>query len=326
MKANKFGSRGARFHPPPRKWRQKAYVPVLTARFCARAIFHGTKKSLQTNKGRRSAERRILRDRSAQSERCRWAGSRRALLLGDALAFRRSTAALADCSAQSGPALHGSANGCDSVRHPGSQLLADLRRGRPGEFPNRPRTRLRAPSRAPLPLASIGRHRLTSLGRAGRSLLVRWVVWIQEISAGYAISLMRRDSFFVVCLIRRRANCGIAAMIRTFQLRLGGYWHFLFVTASQLHFLRFLIRGIWTVILRWPGSGPRRMRPERPGRTPLGDGNESVGWAERSEAHVDFSRLSECMGTAHRAFAYAPLANFPRVLLCPDRSESRQPC
>ena len=65
--------------------------------------------------------------------------------------------------AQSGPALHGSANGCDSVRHPGSELLADRRRGRPGGFPNRPRMELRTPSRAPLPPASIGRHRLTSL-------------------------------------------------------------------------------------------------------------------------------------------------------------------
>jgi hypothetical protein len=65
--------------------------------------------------------------------------------------------------AQSGPALHGSANGCDSVRHPGSELLADRRRGRPGGFPNRPRMELRTPSQAPLPPASIGRHRLTSL-------------------------------------------------------------------------------------------------------------------------------------------------------------------
>jgi hypothetical protein len=118
-------------------------------------------------RGRRSAERRVLRDHSAQSQRCRWAGSWRAPLLADALAFRRSTAALArDLSAlaQSGPALHGSANGCDSVRHPGSELLADRRRGRPGGFPNRPRMELRTPSRAPLPLASTGRHRLTSLG------------------------------------------------------------------------------------------------------------------------------------------------------------------
>jgi len=71
--------------------------------------------------------------------------SRRAFLLGNALASRRSTAALADCSAQSGPALHGSANGCDSVRHPGSQLLADWRRGQPGEFPNRLRAECMAP-------------------------------------------------------------------------------------------------------------------------------------------------------------------------------------
>ena len=105
-------------------------------------LLYGTKKSLQTNKGRRSAERRVVRDRSALSKRHRWAGSRRAPLLADALAFRRSTAALARFSglAQSGPALHGSANGCNSVRHPGSQLLADRRRGRPGEFPNRPNT------------------------------------------------------------------------------------------------------------------------------------------------------------------------------------------
>src|SRR5579863_7902423 len=38
------------------------------------------------------------------------------------------------------------------MRYPGSQLLADWRRGQPGEFPNRPRMKLRAPSRAPLPL------------------------------------------------------------------------------------------------------------------------------------------------------------------------------
>ena len=69
--------------------------------------------------------------------------SRRAPLLADALASRRSTAALAKFSglAQSGPALHGSGD----VRYPGSQLLADLRLGRPGEFPNRLRTECMAP-------------------------------------------------------------------------------------------------------------------------------------------------------------------------------------
>ncbi len=104
------------------------------------SYLHGTKKSLQTNKGRRSAERRVLRDRGhAQAERRLYiALSRRAPLLANALAFRRSTAALARFSglAQSGPALHGSGD----VRYPGSQLLADRRRGRPGEFPNRPNT------------------------------------------------------------------------------------------------------------------------------------------------------------------------------------------
>jgi hypothetical protein len=40
----------------PQQVGRKAYVPVLAAHFCARAIFHGTKKSLQTNQG--EAERR----------------------------------------------------------------------------------------------------------------------------------------------------------------------------------------------------------------------------------------------------------------------------
>src|SRR6185437_11847314 len=42
-------------------------------------------------------------------------------------------------------------------------------------------------------------------------LLVRQAIWIQENPAAAAIPLMGRDSF--VCLIRRRGNCGIAAMI-----------------------------------------------------------------------------------------------------------------
>jgi hypothetical protein len=136
--------------------------PVLALRFLfAPRALPTISRNGPLQRGRRSAERRVVRDRSAQSQRCRWAGSRRAPLLADALASRRSTAALARFLglAQSGPALHGSGD----VRYPGSQLLADLRRGRPGEFPNRPRMELRAPSRAPLPLASIGRHRLTSL-------------------------------------------------------------------------------------------------------------------------------------------------------------------
>jgi hypothetical protein len=106
--------------------------------------------------------------------------------------------------AQSGPALHGSGD----VRYPGSQLLADLRRGRPGEFPNRPRTELRAPSRAPLSPASIGRHRLTSLGRARWVLLVRRGVMIQEIPRDAAISLNLMQNFFGCLFDSHRRKCG----------------------------------------------------------------------------------------------------------------------
>jgi hypothetical protein len=42
-----------------------------------------------------------------------------------------------------------------------------------------------------------------------------------------------RESFFVVCLIRSLENCGIAAMIRTFQLRCGGYEGFRIVAANK---------------------------------------------------------------------------------------------
>ncbi len=201
---------------------------VLAARFCARAICTARARASKTHKGRRSAERRVLRDRSALSQRCRWAGSRRAPLLADALAFRRSTAALAKFSglAQSGPALHGSANGFNSVRHPGSQLLADRRRGRPGEFPNRPRMRLLAPSRAPLPLASIGRHRLTSL-KTSRMISFSSPCSIRSRNSRDARHLSDATRiFFAVCLIRRRSNCGIAAMIRIFPLTYGEYGDF----------------------------------------------------------------------------------------------------
>jgi hypothetical protein len=107
---------------------------------------------------------------------------------------RQSLSALA----QSGPALHGSANGFNSVRHPGSELLADRRRGRPGGFPNRPQMELRTPSRAPLP-TRINRPSPVDvpLERAGWSLLVRRVGWIQEIPEAHAISLMWRDSFLL---------------------------------------------------------------------------------------------------------------------------------
>jgi hypothetical protein len=113
---------------------------VLALRFCSRPEVCQRFNETGLPKKGASAERRILRDRSAQSERCRWAGSRRAPLLGDALAFRRSTAALANTFRRRlSPVPRFMAAPTDhSVRRPGSQLLADRRRGRPGGFPNRP--------------------------------------------------------------------------------------------------------------------------------------------------------------------------------------------
>ena len=102
--------------------RKTGKLPRSRGATSAPELYGTVRKGASTHiKGRRSAERRVVRGRSALSQRCRWAGSRRAPLLANALAFRRSTAALADCSAQSGPALHGSVD----VRYPGSELLAD---------------------------------------------------------------------------------------------------------------------------------------------------------------------------------------------------------
>ena len=64
--------------------------------------------------------------------------------------------------AQSGPALHGRGQ---QIRAPGSQLLADRRSGRRGEFPNRP-GRGYEPRPGHRARSTIGRHRLTSLRRA----------------------------------------------------------------------------------------------------------------------------------------------------------------
>jgi hypothetical protein len=63
--------------------------------------------------------------------------------------------------------------------------------------------------------------RRTSLRKARCVLLVRRAGWIQEIPETRRIVLIRRDSFFAVCLIREHANCGIAAMIRIFPLSCG---------------------------------------------------------------------------------------------------------
>lgn len=68
----------------------------------------------------------------------------------------------------------------------------------------------RAPQPAP-PALVTGRRPCKG---ARCTLLVRRGVWIQEIPADAVIPLMWRESFFAVCLIRRRGNCGIAAMVR----------------------------------------------------------------------------------------------------------------
>jgi len=75
-----------------------------------------------------------------------------------------------------------------------------------GDEPSAPR----APQPAP-PALVTGRRPCKG---ARCTLLVRRGVWIQEIPADAVIPLMWRESFFAVCLIRGRRNCGIAAMIR----------------------------------------------------------------------------------------------------------------
>ncbi len=83
--------------PPPPLSRRAENITLRSraALFvCAPSFANGFTKRASP-RGRRSAERRVLRDHSALSQRCRWAGSWRAPLLADALAFRRSTAALA---------------------------------------------------------------------------------------------------------------------------------------------------------------------------------------------------------------------------------------
>jgi len=125
-------------------------------------------------KGRRSADRRrpaahrtdaraghrTIRVRTAPNGCGARLALRRARLSAPRRGSRQSLAALA----QSGPALHGSANGgvVPSAARAASSWQTGVVAGR-ASFRTASRTRLRAPSRAPLPLASIGRHRLTSL-------------------------------------------------------------------------------------------------------------------------------------------------------------------
>jgi hypothetical protein len=144
---------------------------------------------------------------------CAYRGARP--LSGDTLAFRRSTAALAKTSRSwLSPVPRFMVADTRSAPRAASSWQTGV--CRPGEFPNRPRMKLRAPSRAPLPLASIGRHRLTSLGRARCALLVRRAARIQEIPPGRVISLIWRESFFALCLMAG-ATIVTAGLIRTFS-------------------------------------------------------------------------------------------------------------
>ncbi len=112
---------------------------------CARALPKPVHEqaSRASKSGRRSAERRS-RSLSAPRQQASpldlgW--SRPRAQKSGALAFRRSTAALAKASRpwlSPVPRFMGSGRVSPSIT-PGSELLADRRRGRPGGFPNRPR-------------------------------------------------------------------------------------------------------------------------------------------------------------------------------------------
>ena len=81
---------------PPRVAGAEASNPVLAARLVAPEVCQTAKqRPPKQRKGEAERRKAHTRGRSAQSQRRRWAGSRRAPLLADALAFRRSTAALA---------------------------------------------------------------------------------------------------------------------------------------------------------------------------------------------------------------------------------------
>ena len=119
---------------------------LFAPEFCLGFARHGTKAWPPESEGRRSADRRgpaahrsggtaghrTTRVRTAPN-RC---GARLALRRARLAALRGGSRRSLSALAQSGPALHGSGQ---PVRSPGSQLLADRRRGRPGGFPNRPR-------------------------------------------------------------------------------------------------------------------------------------------------------------------------------------------
>ena len=105
-----------------RKRRRRAgqSAPFSRCVLCPRTICDGTKKSLQTNKGGRSAERRVV-SAAPRYPSVPLCGVAARAPFGRRARLPRSTAALAEFLglAQSGPALHGSANG--SLRPPPGQ-------------------------------------------------------------------------------------------------------------------------------------------------------------------------------------------------------------
>ncbi len=145
-RAGHYGSDPLAWSPSPLSRGRKAHAPVLAARLCARALLHAKKRASQANKG--EAERRKARTERplraiAASPLGGFAAPPSSAGRGR-LAFRRSTAVLAKFSRLGSvrsraswsrttdprpgqPAPGGPANPCQ------------IRRGGPGEFPNRPR-------------------------------------------------------------------------------------------------------------------------------------------------------------------------------------------
>jgi len=140
------------------------YVLVLAARFFLAPELSASHESLASkNKGRRSADRRGPPAHQTDAR----VGHRTIHVRTAPLRARRAPCAKAPSPVGAPPRLLPKASrplapvrsraswqrqrGCSPVRRPGSQLLADRRRGRPGEFPNRLANRLARPIRGTAP-------------------------------------------------------------------------------------------------------------------------------------------------------------------------------
>jgi len=157
--------------------RNGAHTPGLAARFFAPEFCQTAKtKASRTNKG--EAERRKAQGvdsagspTSVAARHCVRRGARPKLspsaACGGGMGGGGSpSGALPRLSPRLSPWLSpvprfmAAPTGFCPVRHPGSQLLADLRRGRPGEFPNRPGLGVTSPipGTAPAPLQGSSRE------------------------------------------------------------------------------------------------------------------------------------------------------------------------